>query len=113
MVTEKEAVRRERAAFVKGFITMRDGSVSSSSDLLNRGMGYAREACPMAQAERPRVRKDKDGVSWRAVDGGIEWARNLSYGWSKLTPYSMYISEERLEILADLKANPTELVDAE
>lgn len=115
MVSERDAVIRERKAFQHGAEHGKEYRTDSFASA-------AKSFYPLPKMTRPRVVRE-NGIGgeyeWRAVDGVIE-CRNVT-GGSALTKwrtndgtsasFGMFISARRVRLLADLLANPTEEVD--
>lgn len=100
-VTEREAVLREREAYVKGRFEA------------GKGLDWhARSRClyPLPTITRPRVVKDPHSadIVWRC-DGGVLQYRQGNHEWS-MGPGYWYASPERVRLWAELLANPTEEV---
>lgn len=114
-ISERDAVLRERQAFVDGAAFQEIGHARQLMcrafyplDLAN---GEAETRYKLPKVERPRFVRDPHGmnVEWHVTDGHI--APRVSAQWGqrmveKITP-------ERVALWADLLANPTELVDAD
>jgi hypothetical protein len=106
MVTEREAVARERAAFVEGVIYC-----TAQSDTLNYEPYAQRERLyPLPKVSRPRVVRDPHGAAhfWTVRDGrirpSVHWSANDLQTIEAITP-------ERVALWADLLANPNEIVE--
>lgn len=123
LVSEREAVERERAAFVAGCVYL-DGE----SQRL-RYITRAKTRYELPKVSRPRVVTDPEpGFSqeWRYVDGllwyRVEGHADREWGWTRLE--KLHTREntwetctmptpKRLAFWAELAANPTELVESE
>jgi len=117
MVSEREAVERERTAFVVGARWQHD----------NLGCDYARtedaarKNYSHPKVERPRVVRDSHGDEWRICGGVLElrdgpaWRKQLEDGWKNANDAvaEILITLERVRLWSDLLARPTELVDDE
>lgn len=72
----------------------------------------AAQQYPLPKIVRPRVAVDAETVRWRVLDGVVQWT--YTEYWSDLSEAfgeRMYLTAERITILADLLANSTELID--
>lgn len=122
MVTEREAVMRERAAFVRGsqfedeaWREMLRVNHSSGADCIDA----SRKRYPLPKVERPRVVVETSvhgrTVAWKYEHGALWWRNPRGSGewYSLMSPRTseMFITPERVKLLADLLANPTELVE--
>ena len=111
LVTEREAVERERKAFMRG--VARAGGVS------NWNLAYWRAAeaqyYPLAKVTRPRVVRYGE-ASFKVIDGKVWSQPTKSHDWFCDTftrwEYEFLKNPELLRVLAYLLANPTEEVDA-
>ena len=117
MVSERDAVERERNAYVRGWCD--HGGFS------DRGHGNASRLYPLPKVERPRVVQDPHEQfpehSWKIEEGHVYWRCNGSR-W-RLADFGDLVQNTddpelittltpmRLRALADLLANPTELVE--
>lgn len=106
MPTEREAVLRERRAFLSG--------VGRTLTETHAKLAAA-EYYPLPKVTRPRVVTDSGAgliareTSWRVVGGALQWKTGSE--WNNLAgPMNegMFITAQRVRILADLLANPTE-----
>lgn len=67
--------------------------------------------------EKPRVVTDREETlpsarcDWRVIDGALEWRISgvPNPRWYPLTNSSLFLTADRVRLLADLLANPTEL----
>lgn len=115
MVTERDAVLRERAAYGAGLLRGNHQSFSRPNDL----EAQAARIFPLPKIVRPRVISEESGLScvdWRYVDEQLWWRHhaNTRQTWNSLssaTGAGMFITAERAVLLADLIANPTEEVE--
>lgn len=112
MVTEAEAVRRERAAYLAGL--EQHACTQEGHDRLKRDVSLH---YPLPRITRPRVVRDTstDGcpIEWRVTNGNIE-CRQAAGTWYEVAERGgakMWITPQRVAFLADLLANPTETVE--
>lgn len=113
-VTERQAIERERAAFVTGASYQWQRGCGYSGDwAANKAAIAARELYPLPKVKRQRVVNDRAGISYRAIDGFIEW-QLTSDKWCRYSCHGAVPipTSERVKLWADLLANPTEEVDA-
>jgi hypothetical protein len=130
-ISEVEAVKRERAAYVAGIENVARtyvgwGSLDGENALRicgRRPDELAAQRYPMPTVTRPRVVIDPEiggegSVEWRAVDGIIEvrggvrpWRSYPRHGTNESQDYRP--TAKRCTLWADLLANPTEQVPAE
>ncbi len=117
-VTERDAVLRERKAFVNG-CCMRGLAMRYTE---NEAASLARDEYELPKIVRPRV-VEHDGYQWRVVNGGIQWDylpscsavgtwrifADMQFGRGA---FSRPITDAHARMWADLLANPTE-VDAD
>ena len=124
---EKQLLRRE--GFIAGAHRWVGVNHPESSDphpfpvsaLIERD---AKEKFPLPRTTKPRERTDSDGATWRIANGRVEWSRRMDL-WPRWyvignsirspqqpdTPSIMLLTVERLDILTDLRANPTETAE--
>lgn len=104
---ERDAVMRERAAYVRGatcFVGNKDNRKALDETVA--------AIYPLPIIERPRVVTDSDGYQWRVVNGAVEYRYNAeSSRWA--SDNGRYIRISDLARIASLLANPTELVPDE
>lgn len=105
-VSERNAVLRERAAFVKGYHTYRDGSYRPAFGGVEEGERYAHKAFPLPRVTRPRVAQTSVGEI-RVVNGIVQIREGA--GWLSAS----VLTRANVEAIADLLANPTEEVEAD
>jgi len=109
MVSEREAVLRERAAYDAGvadvFRTARALGGIEHVDARK----WADQIFPLPTIERPRVVPDPHGMNvvWSVKNGRI--SPRGSSAWGQRTVE--HITPERVALWADLLANPTETVE--
>lgn len=128
-VTEREAVLRERAAWIKGARFAEENHTAVHPLNCEPCREYAASLYCLPRVTRPRVvadpHKDARGWDqlWRAVAGKVQW-RGCSGEWydlgipgtSQLADGGrqiMDVTRERALLWADLLANPTETVEDE
>ena len=109
MVSEREAVLRERHAFITG--------ANLPSFLLSKSIpAIAAERYPLPTVTRPRVVTDENGEEWSIGPTGLlqhrdptvsEWKRGLV----SQTGRAFVADKARVALWTDLFANPTEQVD--
>lgn len=115
MVTERDAVERERAAYTEGAKwAWRTNYAECTGARFNHNGHVDRAAAyryPLPTITRPRVVKDPHSadIVWRC-DGGVLQYRQGNHEWS-MGPGYWYAFPERVRLWADLLANPTEEVD--
>src|SRR5690349_19607671 len=119
-VTEREAVLRERAAWVAGVQAELRRSLDAQAPEKSL-MREATERYPLPKVERPRVVTDAKGHGWRLVDRKLEIRTSMGVGWSLvgnaltdgrcsvIDPVSF--GPASLRAIADLLDNPIELVE--
>ncbi len=124
-VTEREAVMRERAAFVKGRSYAEphgDDDVCNAAKRNGKPCAWcemkAEVEYPLPKVTRPRVVRDPHANSyeWSIRErGNAQWRRVNGHNRIWLDPgdaeTQWVMSRERITMLADLLANPTETVD--
>jgi hypothetical protein len=121
-VTEREAVQRERAAFMAGgravFEHFRISPETCHRDATWAGTeSLARERYPFPTITRPRVLVDESGMGWK-YEGGAFWytlsTRRDLIDWRRDDPSDVKheLTVERVTLWADLLAHPTEEVEA-
>lgn len=118
MVTEREAVKRERRAVV---MAIEEAWPQLKNNQLSSGWEGTRALSmrlfPLPKITKPREVTDKsDDISWRIVDGWFEFRANTyTREWRPArrfdTPYVLTV--ERVTFLATLVADPTEEVPDE
>lgn len=104
-VTEREAVLRERKAFVEG---ARRICVAANSGII-RMFDHERDAAeiyPLPTITRPRVVRDPHGIDIRWT---VRSRQVVAYD-SDQFPCAVGVTPERVKLWADLLANPTEEV---
>lgn len=113
-VTEREAVLRERKAFVTGWLEgcKANGMPAAHSADQCKEWAY-REACvrhPLPTVTRPRVVRDKRGFDFRVIGKRVEC--RLPAGWRDVAEPGVVVclTAERAQLVTDLLANPTEEV---
>lgn len=110
MVPESEAVKREREAYVAGAESQWGGIPSHQTSSWRE---EAKRRYPLT-VTRPRVVEDTTGWYWRvSSDASIETTSTKDGAWRQLVRMDQRLTKERVLILADLLANPTEDVDAD
>lgn len=106
MVTEREAVKRERAAFALGWMRSRPIHEAREEEKV------AAELYPLPKVERPR--EVKIGNDTMRVVGGVSCFKTKSGGvWEWQRGYIAVRSADEARLALDLFENPTELVDSE
>lgn len=116
IISERDAVLLERLAFARGRCASQhemhlDDERDTPCEPCRR---RAKEVYPLPKVVRPRVVRDSSDVQWRAIDGKLQW----SYG-NEWRPASddhgqrMFLTDERIPLLAGLLKEPTETVDAD
>lgn len=109
VLSESDAVRRERKAYQSGaedWVT--DEVVRGVRSTLPNIKEKAARRFRLPQVERPRVVTD-GSKEWRIENGEVQ----VRYSNTWQGHCREYITTARIALLADLLANPTELVDAE
>jgi hypothetical protein len=117
MVSEREAILRERAAVNEALrvLCQRGGErfLGALPQDWEGSLTFAAKLHPLPQVERPRVVPDGQGLAWRMVCGLLEfrWEQEpRDRNWYKATENVVEITHPRIRLWADLLANPTELV---
>ena len=111
LISEAEAVRRERKAFRQGVNHHRGCSCHSEpccddDPKCRAAIEEAKRRYPLPKKVVPRVVTDKAGDEWRVVDDKLEYRSRVAfdrerwYQWTYLMP----------SVIADLFARPTEEV---
>ncbi len=114
MVPLVEVVKRERAAFFAGYLTYCDGTKRTDEQSILNATRWAAVAHPLPVVMRPRVVTDNTLVSWRVVGGAIQWKSGTDWNrLSSVTGERIFLTEERVCLLTDLIAAPTETVPLE
>jgi hypothetical protein len=108
-ITEREAVRRERAAYARAM--MIHGGQSWDEAHCAAGRVY-----PLPKVTRPRVVQDPNKpYRWFRVIGGEVYAKTTRYSDGEWTPlagnWSIPATPEMIRLWVDLLANPTEEVE--
>lgn len=111
-VTEAEAVKRERAAFVAGANRCHQ-EFHDGMSVLKGAEKIAAKEYPLPKVSRPRVVKDRDGFSYRVVGGKLEFLSDCGAAWAELRDDAMIIPAGDVREIASLFDSPTELCDAE
>ena len=119
-ISEKDAVLRERAAYVAGLAEAcwRDPATRDRAMLV--AAAEAAEMFPLPTVTRPRVGEDPHTDGFWSVrpddfDGEvvIHHSSVLSHDFQHWSPdIRQYVTPERAALFTDLFANPTETVDA-
>lgn len=117
MVSEKEAVRRERAAFEAGAHWRFCRALHAVKripplDESTPGIYHmeAAERYPLPKVERPRVvATDGGSAQWRVKNGEMQCLAQNGRTW--LLGAAHHVTRERLAVWADLFASPNELVE--
>jgi hypothetical protein len=109
MVTEKDAVLRERLAFRSGWCCHRAYRVGYAPI---DPEGEAARAYPLPKVTRPRVVMDARGVKWKVMEGRLHALEPHCDGWARADNTHWLLPPDRVSLWADLFANPTEEVDA-
>ena len=119
--TERQLIEAKREAFVAGADwcfhdchTTRALSITSRP----RWIAAAKSLFELPKVTRPRVVKDAEGVSWRVSGDTVQWSVGKGCDWAPrdwapLSNSHIWLTVERVHLLADLLANPTEEVDDE
>lgn len=122
MVTEREAVLRERKAYAEGAEwAWRTNYAEHTGAKFNHNGHVDRSAAfryPLPSITRPRVVKDQEypNYEWRVVDGSLEWRLHpYSSGWVPIETSHGFVglytvTKQRAAMWADLLNNPTEEV---
>ena len=123
MVTEREAVLRERAAFRSGWI---EATLEMRPELSRFGISdvasdVAMKRYPLPKQKRPRVVKDPHGdAEWSVQGGRLMWRKVFLHPtkwWavedeSELRPnHIAWLTPERIKLWADLLQHPEEEVE--
>lgn len=123
--TEREMVLAKRAAYVLGAGYEYGYAIAgrlptrelASAERELRRERLAADRYPLPSVTRPRVVRDTYSCEWRAVDGALEWRTVGHISWTPPEPSGrvdgMYLYPDRVQLLADLLANPTETVEGE
>lgn len=113
-ISERDAVLRERAAFEEGVLTARkyerDGGAWPGS------IALALARYPLPKITQPRVVTDCVQVQWRVLGSAVQWCARNGGAWNDVEARgwgNMYLTVERVTLIADLLANPLEEVEAE
>lgn len=119
IISERDAVTREREAFRMGagLVFAHFRIKPGDSDTWGGSTTLAERHFPLPKVTRPREVLDKTGLGafwWRIVDGVLEHRAANSDKWYKDTREEAgnFVFVERVKLLADLIANPTEEVEA-
>jgi hypothetical protein len=122
-VTERDAVLRERAAFVRGvnslFLQEEIPASDAMTAAVERVEAYATEWYPLPKVTRPRVVRDCAAFTtteeWSVIDGTLRYRHRPDAEWARWGDFRGISTAaplpERVELWADLFANPTEEVD--
>lgn len=127
VLSERDAIMRERAAFRRGAAWRFDQSMEAGDSFHaippREYDDEAKRRFPLPMVTRPRVATDPGagaGVEWRVSENGFieRRRRHFGEGWSK---WSIYCRQEpdfaplpdRVKMWSDLLANPTEEVEAD
>lgn len=120
MISERDAVMRERAASAKARCAALYSALPHPLNTDHEGHIFAPcEACRRKAVERyplkvtrPRVVADSGGCWWRFVNGNLEVREgNAGCAWYAHDQYKYWLTLERVKLLADLIASPTEEVE--
>ncbi len=112
---ERAMIEAKRGGFESGvhWFYGRKEVVANLGYIVDEAPLAAARLYPMPHVSRPRVVTDASKREWRVVDGKLEYRGEDHRPWSNAEGCSFFITSERVRILADLLANPTELVDAD
>lgn len=106
-VTEREAVLRERKAFLLGV----ERGAYLPGATMSWWNGEAVQRYPLPSSTRPRVVNDRD-YQWRYVNNVMQ-VRSKSLGGDWGVAVNCTPTPERIRLWADLLSNPTEDVTEE
>lgn len=115
--SERELVMAQREAFIRGARYERDNDETTCA--ATRIPDAANMHFPLPRVSRPRVVRDETGMfqcNWRVVAGALEC--DTGTGWQRTDrddshDTRMFVHAERVRLLADLLAHPTEDVEAD
>ena len=112
-LSEREAVLRERQAWIAGQEAACWRDPATEAQAMRRVVTEAAARYPLPTVERPRILWDSQSVAWRVVEGDtIQWTYHpdVPEGWlnAEIGQGHMFITAERVKMLADLLARPTE-----
>src|SRR5438034_1161877 len=109
-ITERAAIQREREAYVSGMIRGSAREFVKTVDVRRA----ADVAFPLPSVRRPRVVADPHitNVDWSIRDGLLRFRFKLiaTVGWGTSENWGRGVTEARINMWNDLRANPTELV---
>lgn len=106
--TEEQLRRQQRAAYFAG---AHFGGVTFTRDTVERIEDQARHLYPIRK-KVPRVVVDTEGRSWRIGENGSAQVRGALGAWvSTIGGMNFVLTAERLRLLADLLANPFDIVE--
>lgn len=124
--TEKEVVLRERKAFYSGYVALNWCSCEAS-EVCGTCQAETNRRYPLPKVTRPRVVIDAGGAGvreWRYVEGQIQTRVRGTTHWFCLAHGDAFAAKavqhedvgfawtpERINMLAKLIADPTEIVD--
>jgi hypothetical protein len=114
-VTEREAVLRERRAYILGLQDACWRDPETEEDAMARAEIDAARRYPLPRVTRPRVVRDPEHrpALWRLRNGALEVLIDGTESWH-VYPRSgegLKATGARLNVWADLLANPTETVE--
>lgn len=114
MVTEKEAVLRQREAYKSGaralYIQEEIPGGDKTGVAMYRIVGRAATEYPLPKVSRPSVAVDVDGDRWRWTDArGLEIAFGDYGEWTEAEGF--FIADDCRATVASVLKNPNELVD--
>jgi hypothetical protein len=115
--TERELVLAQRRAFRDGAQALYCHKVIPSghspyADALDEVRESTDKRYPLPKVTRPRVVSDGT-LEWKYENGYVMYRYSGSSDWYSTKYSEVPINPRRVEVLADLLANPTETVDAE
>lgn len=104
MVSERDAITLQRQAYRLGFFSRGE-----------RFPRTAEEVYPFPKITRQRVRQDSFGINFMVSNGDIWFADKKDCFWERAGGpdelWKVAMTPERVLIVADLLANPTETVE--
>jgi hypothetical protein len=110
--TERELVLAQREAFKRGYDNRHVGEATTPWGSWPGIVEAAEMLYPLPKVTRPRVVRDNT-LEWKYENGHFAYRYGGASDWHSTQYSEVPINRRRVEVLADLLANPTEEVESE